>query len=194
MNKLRWVFIIVLVIAAGIGIKLVYFYAPYEIGEPIDSLNHVQVFYNGSTSNVLERNTTSDNYNLGLKYQCVEFVKRYYYEFLQHKMPDSYGHAKDFFNPAIADGQLNPQRNLLQFTNGSKSQPKVNDILVLDKSRTNPYGHVAIISAVEGGYIEIIQQNAGKYATSRDIMELIQEDGKWVIKNDRVLGWLRIKN
>lgn len=194
MNKLRWVFIIVLVIAAGIGIKLVYFYAPYEIGEPIDSLNHVQVFYNGSTSNVLERNTTSDNYNLGLKYQCVEFVKRYYYEFLQHKMPDSYGHAKDFFNPVIADGQLNPQRNLLQFTNGSKSQPKVNDILVLDKSRTNPYGHVAIISAVEGGYIEIIQQNAGKYATSRDIMELIQEDGKWVIKNDRVLGWLRIKN
>ena len=194
MNKLRWVFIIVLVIAAGIGIKLVYFYAPYEIGEPIDSLNHVQVFYNGSTSNVLERNNTSDNYNLGLKYQCVEFVKRYYYEFLQHKMPDSYGHAKDFFNPAIADGQLNPQRNLLQFTNGSKSQPKVNDILVLDKSRTNPYGHVAIISAVEGGYIEIIQQNAGKYATSRDIMELIQEDGKWVIKNDRVLGWLRIKN
>ena len=194
MNKLRWVFIIVLVIAAGIGIKLVYFYAPYEIGEPIDSLNHVQVFYNGSTSNVLERNTTSDNYNLGLKYQCVEFVKRYYYEFLQHKMPDSYGHAKDFFNPVIADGQLNPQRNLLQFTNGSKSQPKVNDILVLDKSRTNPYGHVAIISAVEGGYIEIIQQNAGKYATSRDIMELIQEDGKWVIKNNRVLGWLRIKN
>ncbi|MFZ1593890.1 MAG: CHAP domain-containing protein [Chitinophagales bacterium] len=194
MNKLRWVFIIVLVIAAGIGIKLVYFYAPYEIGEPIDSLNHVQVFYNGSTSNVLERNTTSDNYNLGLKYQCVEFVKRYYYEFLQHKMPDSYGHAKDFFNPAIADGQLNTQRNLLQFTNGSKSQPKVNDILVLDKSRTNPYGHVAIISAVEGGYIEIIQQNAGKYATSRDIMELIQEEGKWVIKNDRVLGWLRIKN
>jgi surface antigen len=194
MNKLRWVFIIVLVIAAGIGIKLVYFYARYEIGEPIDSLNHVQVFYNGSTSNVLERNTTSENYNLGLKYQCVEFVKRYYYEFLQHKMPDSYGHAKDFFNPAIADGQLNTQRNLLQFTNGSKSQPKVNDILVLDKSRTNSYGHVAIISAVEGGYIEIIQQNAGKYATSRDIMELIQEEGKWVIKNDRVLGWLRIKN
>ena len=62
------------------------------------------------------------------------------------------------------------------------------------KSRTNSYGHVAIISAVEGGYIEIIQQNAGKYATSRDIMELIQEEGKWVIKNDRVLGWLRIKN
>jgi surface antigen len=194
MNKLRWVFIIVLVIAAGIGIKLVYFYARYEIGEPIDSLNHVQVFYNGSTSNVLERNTTSENYNLGLKYQCVEFVKRYYYEFLQHKMPDSYGHAKDFFNPVIADGQLNPQRNLLQFTNSSKSQPKVNDILVLDKSRTNPYGHVAIISAVEGGYIEIIQQNAGKYATSRDILELIQEEGKWVIKNDRVLGWLRTKN
>jgi hypothetical protein len=36
-----------------------------------------------------------------------EFVKRYDYEHLGHKMPDSYGHAKQFFNAALSDGALN---------------------------------------------------------------------------------------
>ncbi|MFA0963395.1 hypothetical protein AB9P05_16445 [Roseivirga sp. BDSF3-8] len=47
------------------------------------------------------RNLTPDGYNLGLKYQCGEFMKRYYYLHLNHKMPDSYGHARDFFNPSL---------------------------------------------------------------------------------------------
>src|SRR5690606_23830292 len=75
-------------------------YAAYAhlVGKPVDSLNGVVVYYNGAVGHVLERNVAADGYNIGLKYQCVEFVKRYYYEHLQHKMPDSYGHAKDFFD------------------------------------------------------------------------------------------------
>ena len=89
----------------------------YSVGQQIDSLNGVFVFYNGGVDNVSGRNTTLDGYNLGLKYQCVEFVKRYYYEHLNHKMPDSYGHAKDFFDKTLTDGQKNRKRNLqLQFT------------------------------------------------------------------------------
>jgi hypothetical protein len=52
----------------------------FSIGQQIDSLNGVSVFYNGSFGNISGRNITKDGYNLGLKYQCVEFVKRYYYE------------------------------------------------------------------------------------------------------------------
>lgn len=61
----------------------------FSIGQKVDSLNGVYAFYNGEVNHVLERNITTDGYNLGLKYQCVEFVKRYYYEYLGHKMPDS---------------------------------------------------------------------------------------------------------
>ena len=57
----------------------------FTIGQKIDSLNGVYVFYNGNVSHVMGRNTTKDGYNLGLKYQCVEFVKRYYYEYFNHK-------------------------------------------------------------------------------------------------------------
>lgn len=89
----------------------------FYIGQQIDSFNGVAVLFNGKVSNVSSRNTTADGYNLGLKYQCVEFVKRYYYQQLNHKMPDSYGHAKDFFNKSLSDGQKNRQRNLTQYTN-----------------------------------------------------------------------------
>ncbi|MFN6047371.1 MAG: hypothetical protein ACK45C_05080, partial [Bacteroidota bacterium] len=66
----------------------------HSIGDKLDSFNNVYVYYNGSISHVLERNISKDGYNLGLKFQCVEFVKRYYYQYYKHKMPDSYGHAK----------------------------------------------------------------------------------------------------
>ena len=89
----------------------------YEVGQKMDSLNNVVVYYNGGVGNVEGRKLTDAGYNLGLKYQCVEFVKRYYYIALNHKMPDSYGHAKDFFDPDVKDGQKNEQRNLFQYTN-----------------------------------------------------------------------------
>lgn len=49
-----------------------------------------------------------DGYNVGLRYQCVEFVKRYYsLEHYAHRMPNSYGHAKDLFDPRVEDGAMN---------------------------------------------------------------------------------------
>lgn len=39
----------------------------YEIGERLDSLNHVVVYYNGGMGNISGRNTAPDGYNIGLK-------------------------------------------------------------------------------------------------------------------------------
>ncbi len=160
-------------------------------GSPIDSLNGVIVYYNGSIGNVSGRNVTKDGYNLGLKHQCVEFVKRYYYEHLNHKMPNSYGHAKDFFNSAIADGKTNPDRGLIQYANNSSSKPKVNDLVVFDGNPFNKYGHVAIISKVNTSSVEIIQQNVGM--SSRATIDLKNKNGKWRLERSDILGWLRKK-
>lgn len=163
----------------------------YSVGQKIDNLNGVYVYYNGSVSNVSGRNTTADGYNLGLKYQCVEFVKRYYYEHLRHKMPDSYGHAKDFYSKSLKDGQKNKRRNLTQYSNPSLSKPKVNDLLVFDGTVFNKFGHVAIVSKVTNNKMEIIQQNPGPLGKSRETFSLTYKNGKWQIKNQRILGWLR---
>ena len=163
----------------------------YKIGQAIDSLNGVAVFYNGSVGNVTGRNTIK-GYNVGLKYQCVEFVKRYYYEFYKHKMPDSYGHAKSFYDLSVLDGKHNKQRNLTQYTNPSKTKPKIGDLVVMDATFFNAYGHVAIISKVRENEIEIIQQNPGVSAASRVVFGLKKtNENKWKIENKKLLGWLR---
>lgn len=162
-----------------------------EIGQAIDSLNGVKVYYNGHVNNVSGRNLTKDNYNLGKKYQCVEFVKRYYYEHLNHKMPDSYGNAKDFFDSSLKDGEVNKKRGLKQFTNPSESKPQVNDLIILGATTSNKYGHVAIISGVNETEIEMIQQNPGKYGKSRILIPISYTNSCWRIENDRIMGWLR---
>lgn len=156
-------------------------------GAPLDSLHGVVVYDNGSFGAKHGRNVV-DGYNIGLKYQCVEFVKRYYFERFDHRMPNSYGHAKDFFDNTLADGALNTDRALLQFRNGSATMPQMDDLLVLDGWRGNPYGHVAIISRVEDGEVEVVQQNTG---STRNSYDLEMTDGRWRIDSKRVLGWLR---
>jgi len=163
---------------------------PHEIGEPIDSFNGVIVYYNGHVPNVIGRNLTADNYNLGLKYQCVEFVKRYYYEFYGHKMPDPWGHAVDFFDPSLEDGQRNTRRDLVQYQNPSRTQPKVGDLVVFAGSYAGGYGHVAIVSDVKDEKIEIIQQNPGAHGNSRSTFSLKRQDETWHIGAE-ILGWLR---
>lgn len=181
-------------ILAFVGIKVFKnfnFNSSHTVGEQIDSLNGVSVFYNGAVGHVAGRNTAPDGYNLGLKYQCVEFVKRYYYEYLNHKMPDSYGHAKDFFDKSLKDGAKNKRRNLTQYTNSSKTKPEANDLVVFDGTVLNQYGHVAIISEVRDNKIEIVQQNSGPSGKSRETFTLNNKNGSWQIENDRILGWLR---
>ena len=163
----------------------------YEVGQPLDSLNNVVVYYNGGVDNNSGRNTSADNYNIGIKYQCVEFVKRYYYQHLKHKMPDAFGHAKDFFDKEVADGELNKKRNLIQYKNGSKTKPKLDDLLIFSGSTFNKYGHVTIISSVGENEIEIIQQNPGPFGKSRDNIKLKNIDNLWTLDNNRILGWLR---
>jgi surface antigen len=162
-----------------------------EVGQKVDSLNGIFVYYNGGVGNVSGRNTAPDGYNIGLKWQCVEFVKRYYFEKLNHKMPDAFGNAKDFFDPKLEDSTLNVKRNLMQFKNGSVSKPKVEDLLIYDGTVTNSYGHVSIVSYVDEREIEIIQQNPGPFGKPREKFALTFSNGKWTVSNDRILGWLR---
>lgn len=168
-------------------------HSKYKIGDVVDSLDGVYVYYNGKISHQEGRNVSKDGYNIGLKYQCVEFVKRYYYEHYHHKMPNSYGDAKDFFDSKVQDGALNQDRNLIQFCNPSSHKPQKGDLIILDGHIGNKHGHVAIISSTDDKKIYIVQQNPGVYGSSRDEMLYAFAENKYTIANNRVLGWLRRK-
>lgn len=168
-----------------------HFNTDHQVGDIIDSLNGIEIYYNGGVNTNEGRNLSLDGYNLGIKYQCVEFVKRYFYQRYQHKMPDSFGHARDFFDNLLTDGSWNEKRALRQFTNGSQSKPMADDLLVFAPWMFNPYGHVAIIAAVTDNSIEIAQQNLGPFAPSREYFPLEQRAGLWYINAPRAKGWLR---
>tara|TARA_R110002012_G_scaffold1863_1_gene8955 strand:+ start:511 stop:1197 length:687 start_codon:yes stop_codon:yes gene_type:complete len=162
-----------------------------ECGEEIGAFNNVPVYYNDGYASCGDRNWSSDGtYSYGLKWQCVEFVRRYYYEALNHKMPNRWGNASDYFRLQTPSGEMNTERNLVQYHNGD-TKPKVNDILVWGAG-TGGYGHVAIITAVLSDGVKVIGQNTGRYCN--DWIKVKQnKDGKYVIDKGWCSGILRIK-
>ncbi len=155
------------------------------IGEMIDEYRGIPVYYNGSPYQSQGRHVSPGGYNYGMKWQCVEFVKRYYYNRLKHEMPDTYGHAKDFFNRELRDGDFNKRRNLYQFINGGVFKPAADDIVVYDG---DDYGHVAIITEVGEDYLMLIQQNVG--TATRHKIPFAKHDNHYYIMNRNVIGFL----
>lgn len=163
-----------------------------KIGDKLDSYNGVVVYYNGKDFSYSDgRSLSKDGYNYGLKYQCIEFVKRYYHQVYKHKMPNTFGHAKDFFQKGLSDEVFNKSRGLTQFTNVRNDKPKVGDILVYDAYEGNPYGHVAIVCNVGEDEIEIIQQNMK--TSSRKKIKLVKFLDIYTVADYNVLGWLGIR-
>ncbi len=193
MKPKRFLSISLFILLSAFSIYLAYRvylgYFKYKWGDAIDSLDGVNVYYNGSTSTSKSRNKIA-GYNIGLRYQCVEFVKRYYYKHYNHKMPETYGHAKDFFDLNLEDGSFNKARGLYQFTNPSHLKPEKGDLIVMG-ARNEMYGHVAIISKVGEDFVEIIQQNAGPFGNSRAVYDLEEREDLYLIHNNRINGWLR---
>lgn len=160
-----------------------------DIGSVLDTHNGVPVYYNGSFMNVSGRNVTADGYNLGLKWQCVEFAKRYYFEKYDLRMPDSYGNAKEFFNEFLADAAFNKKRGMMQYRNTRRNAPQVDDLIIYGPTEGNPFGHMGIITSIVDGKIEMIQQNMG--TKSRQELILAEFQGIYTIADFDVLGWLR---
>jgi surface antigen len=158
------------------------------IGKAIDSYKNIKVYYNGRDyTKAYGKNYSKDGYYYGQKWQCVEYVKRFYYQAKAHKMPDVYGNAKDFFDSGLKQGELNKRRGLIQYRNGGNVGPEQDDLIVFTDTKL---GHVAIVTEVASDYIEVIQQNV--YGRTRERYKLITKDSKYYIGTKRKpAGWLR---
>lgn len=155
-------------------------------GVAIDSYKGVAIYDNGPlTFKSHGRHYSSSGYYWGQKWQCVEFVKRFYDQAKRHHMPDVWGHAKDYFDPAVAQGAVNSRRGLRQFRNGGDTIPAPDDLFVFD----GPYGHVGIVSDVNSNSVEIVQQNI--YGRPRQRFGLVVSNGVFTVQSAALQGWLR---
>jgi hypothetical protein len=104
---------------------------------PIGSVNSYGSSYVGSTY-------------VGLKWQCVEYVQRYYATVYKMNIKTAFGNANSFYTSST-----HSSIGLEKFANGSTS-PQIGDILV---STANTFGHVAIVTGVSASTVSIIDQN-----------------------------------
>jgi len=141
-------------------------YGTYE-GE----YNNVFCYSNGSTTyNSGQTNSVTINghsVSTGLKYQCVEFVQRYYAFIYGLEIDQYFGNANSFYSGASGAG-------LVAYANGT-IEPKVGDIVC---SNGGTYGHVAIIRDVTSTSVTVIQQNWSN--TSADLNKVLTRSGNTI--------------
>jgi surface antigen len=164
-------------------------WAEQSVGRKLDEFRGVAVYDNGPLiAKSHGRHFGGDGYYFGQKWQCVEYVKRFFHQAHDHRMPDVWGHAKEFFDDAVPWGQVSPRRGLVQFRNGGAEPPRAGDLVVF----TNGFcGHVAIVCAVRSNEVEVIQQNT--LGRPRDVFSLTSgKDRHQGGEEYAPAGWLRV--
>lgn len=160
-----------------------------DCGQQVGSFEGVVIYSNGAEVYKSHgKNFAEDGYYYGHQWQCVEFVKRYYYETRKHRMPNVWGHAKSYFKDELAHRELNAERGMIQYANGGDEAPMPGDLIVWNKG---PYGHVAIVSKVGADSIEVAQQNIkGK---PFETIQMTMNSGAYQVGGETgPAGWLRI--
>lgn len=172
----------------AIAILILFLWNVQKVGKVQDSYRGVPVYDNGLLFfRSYGKNYSGDGYYYGQKWQCVEFIKRFYYQAKKHKMPDVMGHAKNFFDEQTPDGGLNSSRGLIQFRNGSGHRPQPDDLVVFTDTQ---FGHVAIVTKVDADSLEVIQQNI--LGRPRQSFSLVVSNGHYFVTAPRIpAGWLR---
>lgn len=145
---------------------------------------------------VFDPNTLNGTFT-GIKWQCVEFARRW---LLAEKgtvfedvdtASDLWGKVQSLIR--ISDGKRIPLDNYL---NGSSEPPRVGDLLIYAREYFDT-GHVAVVTKVElkNGALELAEQNfinqkwPGAYARQ---VGLVQRAGRHWVLDAYVLGWKRM--
>jgi surface antigen len=172
----------------GVAAVLLLFWNHRRVGRVLDSYRGVPVYDNGLLFfRGYGKNYSAGGYYFGQKWQCVEFIKRFFYQAKGHQMPEVMGHAKSFFDESLPDGAFNSRRGLVQYRNGSTNKPCADDLIVFSDTK---FGHVAIVTGVAGDSLEVIQQNI--VSGTRQRFSLVASNGHYFVTNPRrPAGWLR---
>jgi glutathionylspermidine amidase/synthetase len=159
----------------------------------------VEAYSNCRSECVIFEPNKKDGTYTGIKWQCVEYARRW---LLVHKGA-VYGDvdiAADIWNKIdhLTHVENKKKLQLASYVNGSTQAPRIGDMLIYAKAFYGT-GHVAIVTDVDlkNGFVKVGEQNynndpwPGDYARKID---LINKNGKYWLLDGYILGWKRVKN
>lgn len=159
--------------------------AAQPFGSYLGQFNRVASYSNGSTGYVSNLSNYVGSVYTGMKWQCVEYVRRYYLSVFNTDLASRYtGNANTWYSNAAAMG-------LEQYPNGGTTPPQVGDILGSTGPSLN--GHVAIIKRITGNKVFTAQQNFANDSTDLDKpLTLTVSNGTYTVSGySGIQGWLR---
>jgi surface antigen len=152
-------------------------------GTYLGQFNTVAAYSNGTVNYNSGQRNNVNGVDTGLKWQCVEFVRRYFYTIFG--ISPNGGNALDWYPNAASLG-------LDKYPNGGTTPPQVGDILCKGYTPGTPYGHVAIIKRVENNRVYTAQQNVSEDSTDLDKwLPLTVSNGTYYVGDSSIQGWLR---
>ncbi|MCX6841788.1 MAG: CHAP domain-containing protein [candidate division WOR-3 bacterium] len=148
-------------------------------GTLVGEFSAVPAYSNGAVGNGVY-----DTY--GYRYQCVEYVNRFYVQMFAHKNMHGMGNAGDYYDNY-------QELELERYANGGTEPPKPGDILC---SNGGTYGHVAIVRAVTSDSVRVIEQNWNNdHRDSSVALAMDNSGGHYTVAHFSpsypVQGWLR---
>ncbi len=155
-------------------------------GAVVGEYNGVTAYSNGDNNYYSWDYNTVDSYNSGMKWQCVEYVNRYYYLIYGSQIRIPGTNAIDYYDTAS-------ERGLVAYSNGGTTPPQLGDILC---SGGGSYGHVAIVRGVTSNSVHVIHQNWTNTKDDNDkSVGMAVSDGHYTLdgfsSSYPVQGWLR---
>lgn len=137
-----------------------------KFGNSYGVVNGVDAFSNGASGYASNSYNTTQGFNTGMKWQCVEFINRYYLIVYGLSIRISGNNANEYFNTAS-------KRGLKGYSNGSDA-PRIGDIICFSGGT---YGHVGIVIEVGSSYVKIAHQNGG---TTNPIGLILSKSGNTI--------------
>jgi len=166
-------------------------------GTPIGSLDGVEAYLNSHVPNIQPRHYSTDGkrYEYGLEWECVEFIRRYYYDTFKIEFAPRSGHAAAYFNSSAEQGGAN--RGLQQYKNGGNMRPQYQDIVVMGPNAFSGVGHIAIVASASANSFTVAQQNVGTSFLQEFKIEENISHGEKTYRTTQaysaynILGWMR---
>jgi glutathionylspermidine synthase len=159
---------------------------------------NIPVYSNGNDYHFSGERNVVDGVVTGIKFQCVEFARRWTLQRKGLLLRDLPWAAHVYSMKEMADAETGEPVAVTAVPNCNEFKPEADTLLIYPSTEDFPPGHIAAIVEVTEDKVRIADQNNhfklwsdGQYWSEE--LSLTQENGKWIVKDSRgrvPLGWV----